>query len=1135
MVAVFKLNSTGGSEPDLYTCAEKCPRLHEEVDDSGVPLCSSCPKHDTKKVFDFSTGTCVVPDTGCPSNTVQMNATFVFPNLPTAANASVCVPCNEKCATCSPMHPAWCETCKSDFFTNHYKYTDADTGTETDYIRCQEKCKPGTFEQPTKNCTGMCLDDCKLCDDDKTCKLCKKGFFLDNITDSANHVCVPQGQCPAGSYGNMMSRKCEACDTECKECTMGAKMCTECPASKFLLAPHHKCFTKCPKGTYVNGTDCSPCHDNLLNCNQTTGMSDNPLDGEHCARNCDGCIWSKNYCINCADGYKKAANGRCIMECPAGTVEKEMNGFTYCQKCGDGCTKCIDEEPNCDGTSTPDNSTVKKEARCIRCDRSQDYFLFRDHCVQECPHGTYKDEVTGWCAKCSCNCGDGGCSDAHTCNTCTMPNTELDTESGMCKCKTKASAKWADDWQKFTITIESADVRFRDFKAEAMSNHDFSMKTCRIGNEPFKIGGKTYVNMDSSDLMNNTDFDASAMDPSEVQDMDKGMFGNRTGGNKHNITYDENHVPLNICGDWEERRKEMKHIMEEFGAMNIDYSGGMYGNTSGGMGDMSGGMGDMSGGMGDMSGGMNDTSGGMGDSSSNDTSTPPAGSDPSSNPPDNSTNMDDMKFKINDSTGYCPAHVPSYSMMDLYDMGIYSIEDVYWHMGSMDATFGNVTDEMLNEMPDPLEGLEFTEKPDDLCAQLFDNNTLWMLGGPTCNVTIESGKTVISIGPGKRSYIHSEMELYFKPNVFAEGCDFPVLTHLVVEDAAIPDSLEIAFDHEDDIPICEDFALVVESQGNIGNLYCYVGIQHLIDESGNEIMSEAAANLTNQIMMENMLYYGSGVYLIGATDITALYGEGARKIGFEGYCYDFFGQESYIESEYDLITQSSGIKMAFDVESIVYDTNFGEYAFFEFEFANCATGAVTELNVTVITQKVNSTGQWEDVTDPNEMAQGSFIPPGLSINNAYRLKVIVSAPDGSVSDKEFFVEIEMVIPEPYIILDDFSSFLPVNEDLEYVFIKDLFVNVEEISEATLEFDCKSCDGGKCMGQSGVLDFNALYNESNKTISVPSGTFAPDSCYEVEVAVTYKGMTGVNYGFIGTAGLSETSYEVQLNIQDGEFM
>jgi len=109
-------------------------------------------------------------------------------------------------------------------------------------------------------------------------------------------------------------------------------MCTKCPTSEFLLPQHHKCFTKCPKGTYVNNTNCSPCEDNLLNCNQTTGMPDNPMDNEHCAKNCAGCIWSKNYCIDCAAGFKKASNGRCIKECPAGTVEREMGGFTYCKK-----------------------------------------------------------------------------------------------------------------------------------------------------------------------------------------------------------------------------------------------------------------------------------------------------------------------------------------------------------------------------------------------------------------------------------------------------------------------------------------------------------------------------------------------------------------------------------------------------------------------------------------------------------------------------------------------------------------------------------------------------------------------------------------------------------------------------------
>lgn len=294
--------------------------------------------------------------------------------------------------------------------------------------------------------------------------------------------------------------------------------------------------------------------------------------------------------------------------------------------------------------------------------------------------------------------------------------------------------------------------------------------------------------MDSSDLMNNTDFDASTMDPSQLPDMGQGMFGNRTSGNQHNVTYNETHVPLNICGDWNARREEMKRIQEELGAMNIDNSGGMYG--------------DMSGGMENSTDGMGNTTGGMGDTSSNDTTTsPPTGSDPSSNPPTGSGSMDDHKIPIDDDTGYCPARVPSYNMMDLYKMGIYSLEDVYWHMGSLKATFGNITDDMLNEFPDPLAGLEFTENPDNLCDQLFDNSTLWMLGGPTCTFVRENGKTIITVTPGKRSYVHSEMELYFKPNVFTEGCDFPVLTHLVVEDAPIPDSLEVAFSREDDIPI----------------------------------------------------------------------------------------------------------------------------------------------------------------------------------------------------------------------------------------------------------------------------------------------------------------------------------------------
>ena len=246
-------------------------------------------------------------------------------------------------------------------------------------MRCQEKCKVGTFPDGNKVCNGQCLNHCDSCDDNQTCNKCSEGFFKDAKTDSANHSCVNDTQCPATTYADMITGNCEDCDATCKNCDSEATMCTECPAGKFLLDAHHKCFTTCPRGTYQNGTECSACQQNVLDCDPSTGAPDDTSDDEKCASNCNGCIWSKNYCIECAAGYKRAANGRCVMQCPDGTIEDVDNGTAICRKCGEGCTRCLSEGTTCDGDPSSWTSTTPREARCVSCDKDLDYFLFRDH------------------------------------------------------------------------------------------------------------------------------------------------------------------------------------------------------------------------------------------------------------------------------------------------------------------------------------------------------------------------------------------------------------------------------------------------------------------------------------------------------------------------------------------------------------------------------------------------------------------------------------------------------------------------------------------------------------------------------------------------------------------------------------
>ena len=335
--------------------------------------------------------------------------------------------------------------------------------------------------------------------DADTCGMCKEGFFLDT-SDSANVQCVEMDSCTDSTFADKTTGTCAACSENCANCGMKANSCTSCDASKKFFGEIHKCFDNCPIGTYVNAEFCAKCPNNLLNCDVTTGTAPTSMMAMTCSERCDGCFWTPNHCVGCADGFKKADHGRCVPECPESTYEMEMGGKAICAECSQGCSKCITEADDCSedtnpSTGPPSNTTGQQGnntggnppspivARCVRCDKDLGFYLFRDKCVRMCPHGTYADKLTGWCAKCDCNCGDGGCINAHTCKTCNQPGMYLNKDSGMCACDTDFTAAWNDGWKSFTITIDSPDVKFRDLETEAMNGFDLSNKMCFIGNE----------------------------------------------------------------------------------------------------------------------------------------------------------------------------------------------------------------------------------------------------------------------------------------------------------------------------------------------------------------------------------------------------------------------------------------------------------------------------------------------------------------------------------------------------------------------------------------------------------------------------------------------------------------------------
>ena len=100
-----------------------------------------------------------------------------------------------------------------------------------------------------------------------------------------------------------------------------------------------------------------------------------------------------------------------------------------------------------------------------------------------CPVGTYPDKLTGWWAKCDCNCGTGGCIDRYTCSGCKKTRMSFDLQTGRWKCDATIAIEWTSDWKSFTITITSTNVMFRDLAAGKANASTNQQKIWKIGNE----------------------------------------------------------------------------------------------------------------------------------------------------------------------------------------------------------------------------------------------------------------------------------------------------------------------------------------------------------------------------------------------------------------------------------------------------------------------------------------------------------------------------------------------------------------------------------------------------------------------------------------------------------------------------
>ena len=484
----FVLATYSDTSPVTYKWGKNWPSLAEVATVSSQSVWNTW-YGSAKPVYDFSTKTCILDTATWPANTVKttldkivnINKSIVQSSTVDATTVKICAKWDGRCATCLASDPTMCLTCASGLYSTDM--TKTVNKTSTNYVSCTQSWLDGKYTDASNKWSNSCLSNCGKCSSGTTWDRCLSGYFLNDA--ATPNTCVADTACPSGKYGDPITGKCQACQSPWATCKGSANNWLTCITSStnYFFDKLGKCYTTCPPGTYVSGTNWVACKTSVLSWD-TTGTATS--DAQSWDPSCNGWVYSSNFCIACATGKTMAPMGRCVSSCPDNTLLDSTTTPATCKSCSIGCLKCVSESSVWPaGSSATSFSSTPSTAspKCLRCDKNQGFFLFRGKWVKSWPVGTYRDRFTGWWAKWDWNWGTGGCIDRYTCSGCPQAGMSVDSQTGRCKCDATATTAWASDWKSFTITISSTSVKFRDLTAEMANSSTNLQKIWRIGNE----------------------------------------------------------------------------------------------------------------------------------------------------------------------------------------------------------------------------------------------------------------------------------------------------------------------------------------------------------------------------------------------------------------------------------------------------------------------------------------------------------------------------------------------------------------------------------------------------------------------------------------------------------------------------
>ncbi|XP_009067528.1 PREDICTED: proprotein convertase subtilisin/kexin type 5-like [Acanthisitta chloris] len=340
-----------------------------------------------------------------------------------------CKPCHRSCATCVGYSYKNCTGCKTGFQLFHGQCLNPRNSPPTDTLLQLDTQHPQHIEAQHRGRTASDLQFPEL-------KNLIKEYRLDDYESS--HL----GGL-SWAWGPNAKRKFLSCDPSCKTCEKSADICTTCPEGKFLS--HDNCVSLCPEKTFGNtasgkcemcGEGCEACSDHW-HCQRCQAETDQPLflhkgrclqecpegyfnDSEtctECSGSCKTCIESATKCLSCKSPLL-LEDWQCKPNCSKKYFATEgicKHCPEMCQECihNEICKECMDEfflhEGNCKDCNGPHSDD------CTACTTGS-FVLYNGMCFEECPEGSYYEEVTGDCQACNRTCQT--CSSSTVCLTC---------------------------------------------------------------------------------------------------------------------------------------------------------------------------------------------------------------------------------------------------------------------------------------------------------------------------------------------------------------------------------------------------------------------------------------------------------------------------------------------------------------------------------------------------------------------------------------------------------------------------------------------------------------------------------------------------------------------------------------------